>query len=255
MVIGTSSRTWVAAAILGCVVSGRASAQSGAPADVVLAAVDVEVTQRVVDPDGSESWPAQAPTVFTLQKLRTSPGNTKVVLTYRAATAAVRTPATSHPLDGARVEYESSGALSVFDQGGTRRNPRLSTQRPSGASIGQPDEWLEELVLTAVGAPARRRDLERAYGQAVAEVGRLRRYRQTHDSVTEDVLVDPAWSVPVEVTRTRQGSLEGRVTFEYGPTPSGNLVRRVVRSERVIDAAGRRAVLAMQFSNVRAAGW
>jgi hypothetical protein len=97
--------------------------------------------------------------------------------------------------------------------------------------------------------------VERAYGRAVADAGRLRRYRQTRDGVTEDLLVDPAWGVPVEVTRTRQDTFDGRVTFEYGPTPSGNLVRRAVRSERVIDPRGRRAIVAMQLSNVVAAGW
>jgi hypothetical protein len=252
MVIGTWSRAWVAAAILGGVVTGTVNAQSVAPEDRVLAAVDVEIVQRVIDADGSEPWPAPPPTAFTLQKLRTPNGSTKVVLTYRAANAAGRTPAMSHPLDGARVEYESSGALSVFDRGGTRRNPRLSTEA-SGASMGP--EWLDQLVLTAAGTPARRLEVERAYGRAVADAGRLRRYRQTRDGVTEDVLVDPAWGVPVEVTRTRQDGFDGRVTFEYGPTPSGNLVRRAVRSERVIDTRGRRAIVAMQLSNVRAAGW
>lgn len=254
MVIGTWSRAWVAAAILGGVVTGKVSAQSVAPADRVLAAVDVEIAQRVIDADGSEPWPAPPPTAFTLQKLRTSNGSTKVVLTYRAANPAGRTPAMSHPLDGARVEYESSGALSVFDRSGTRRNPRLSTEA-SGASLGSPGNWLDELVLTLAGTSARRLEVERAYGRAVADAGRLRRYRQTRDGVTEDVLVDPAWGVPVEVARTRQDTFEGRVTFEYGSTPSGNLVRRAVRSERVIDARGRRAIMAMQFSNVRAAGW
>jgi len=254
MVIGTWSRAWVAAAILGCVITGKVHAQSGAPADRVLAAVDVEITQRVIDADGSEPWPATPPTAFTLQKLRTSDGSTKVVLTYRAANDAGRTPAMSLPLDGARVEYEPSGAFSVFDRGGTRRNPRLSTE-VSGASMGPPGEWLNELVLTAARTPARRLEVERVYGRAIAEAGRLRRYRQTRDGVTEDVLVDPAWGVPVEVARTRQDTFEGRVTFEYGSTPSGNLVRRAVRSERVIDARGRRAIMAMQFSNVRAAGW
>ena len=178
------------------------------------------------------------------------------MLAYRASTGQQRTLAASHPLDGGRVEYESaSGALAVFDQGGTRRNPRLSLDQPPGASMGAPDDWLDGLVLTAAGAAARRRDLERAYGRAVGSAGRLTRHVRNREGATEDVLLDPVWGVPVEATLTRQGAREGRVSFEYGPTPSGNLVRRAIHSERVIDADGRRSVVTMKFSNVQVEGW
>jgi hypothetical protein len=194
--------------------------------------------------------------VFTLQKLRTADGRTRIVLAYRANTSAERTLAASHPLEGGRVEYDSAtGAFAVYDQGGTRRNPRLSLDQPAGASIGTPGDWLDGLVLTAASAPARQRELEHTYGRAIGSAGRLTRHVRNRDDATEDVLIDPVWGVPVEATLTRQGAREGRVTFEYGPTPSGNLVRRAIRSERVIDAGGRRFVLTMQFSNVRAEGW
>jgi hypothetical protein len=256
MVIRNSSRACLVAAALGCVMPAGIGAQPS-PSDRVLAAVDVEITQRVVNADGSSPWPLQAPTAFTLQKLRTAGGQTKIVLAYHATTAAARTPASSHPLDGARAEYDpSTGALSVFDRGGTRQNPRLSLDPPAAASIGSPADWLDTLVLTAAAIPARRRELERRYGPAAASAGRLTRYVHNGDGVSEEVLVDPGWAVPVEITVMRHDLLEGHVTFEYRPTPSGNLFRHTVRTERVIDAAaGRRSVLALQFSNVRAEGW
>ena len=257
MVIGKPGRAWLAAAALMCGVPLGATAQSGSPAERVLAAVDVEITQRVSDANGAAEWPSQPPTAFTVQKLRTPDGATKIVLAYRATGISGRTLVSSHPLDGARVEYEAStGGLTVFDQGGTRRNPRLSLDGPSGASIGSPGEWLDGLVLAAATAPARRLELERIYGRAVGSAGRLTRYLQIRDGVSEQVLVDPLWDVPMEITVSRQGAREARVTFDYGPTPSGNLFRRAIRSERLIDpVAGRWSVLAMQFSNVRAEGW
>jgi hypothetical protein len=90
----------------------------------------------------------------------------------------------------------------------------------------------------------------------VGSAGGLTRYLQIRDGVSEEVLVDRLWEVPVAITLSRQGAREARVAFDYGPTPSGNLFRRAIRSERLIDAvAGRWSVLAMQFSNVRAEGW
>jgi hypothetical protein len=255
--VNRNSRTaWLAATALSCLAPAAIDAQPGSPSDRVVAAVDVAVTQRVVDADGSSPWPAQAATAFTVQKLRTADGSTKIVLAYHAASAAARTPASSHPLDGARAEYDpSTAALSVFDRGGTRRNPRLSLDRPASA-IGSPADWLDSLVLTAAAIPARRRELERSYGPPVGSAGRFTRYTHHRDGVSEEVLVDPSWAVPVAITVVQGDVREGRITFEYGATPSGNLFRRAVRSERVIDqAAGRRSVLAMQFSNVRADGW
>ena len=252
-------RVWLAAA-LACAMPGEAGAQGGVPADrvaaVVLAAMDVEITQRVIDGDGSEPWPAQAPSAFTLQKLRTAAGETKIVLDYHA-TGAPRTPSVSHPLNGARVEFDpATGTLSVFDRTGTRRNPRLSLPPPSSAPLGSPGEWLESVVLTPGGARARRLEMERTYGRPVAAAGRLNRYRRVQDDLSEEVLADPQWGVPVEISLSRRETPEARITFEYGSTPSGNLFRRFVRSERTLNpATGRRSIVVMQFSNVRAEGW
>ena len=256
MVIGKASRVWLAAAALTCVMPGGAGAQGSAPADRVLAAVDVEVTQRVIDSDGSVPWPVQAPTVFTLQKLRTASGETKIVLDYHA-TGAPHTPSASHPLNDARVEYDpGTGRLSVFDRGGTRRNPRLALPQSRSSPMGSPGEWIESVVLTPAGAPARRVEMERGYGRPVGTAGRLNRYLRVHDDLAEEVLADPQWGVPVEISLSRRQTREARITFEYGSTPSGNLVRRSVRSERTLDpVTGRRSIVLMQFSNVRAEGW
>jgi hypothetical protein len=60
----------------------------------------------------------------------------------------------------------------------------------------------------------------------------------------------------VEISLSRRQAPEARITFEYGTTPSGNLYRRSVRSERTLNpAAGRRSIVTMQFSNMRAEGW
>lgn len=251
-------RAWCAAAGLAWTMTEAPHAQATAQAERVLASVDVLVTQKVVDTGGASPWPTQTRTAFTLQKVRTEAG-VKIVLTYLPAAPAERSQATSHPLDGGRVEYDpSTGATAVFDVGGTRRNPHLSLEGSSQAGLGSANELFDNLVLRRAGTSARRQDLERRYGRPSGGAPRgLARYLQVRDDgLREEMLADPEWGVPVEVTLTRDARPEGRVAFEYGSTPSGNLYRRATRTERVIDAAsGRRSVLAVQYSNVRVDGW
>lgn len=218
----------------------------------VIASVDVRVTQRVLERDGSQAWPMSTQTSFTLQKLRTASGDTKISLAYRPTPQAARTPAVPNPLDDARVEYDPAlGSTTVFDAGGRRANPRLSPERTPTPALGSFDEWLQALVLRASDVPARREALERTHGRPVGTVGRLTRYVRTQGDTTEEVLADAAWGVPMEVNVLRQDVLEGHVTIEYEATPNGNLQRRRLQSEQLIDArTGRRAVLSVDFSNI-----
>ena len=163
MVIGTWSRAWVAAAILGGVVTGKVSAHSrraggshpGGGGCRDRAAGNRRGRVRTLARAATDSFHV-AETAY-LERIDESGPDVSGCQRRGAYTLAV-----SHPLDGARVEYESSGALSVFDRGGTRRNPRLSTEA-SGASMGSPGAWLDELVFTAAGTPARRLEVDRAY--------------------------------------------------------------------------------------------
>ena len=67
--------------------------------------------------------------------------------------------------------------------------------------------------------------------------------------------MDPESALPVEVNVVRQNVLETHTTIEYGTIARGQLVRRRLRSEQLIDASsGRRSVVAVDFSNVAAEG-
>jgi hypothetical protein len=86
-------------------------------------------------------------------------------------------------------------------------------------------------------------------------VGRLARYLRTEGEVTEEVLADPGWGVPVEVSVLRRDAMQGHVTIEYETAPGGRLQRRRLSSEQVIDErTGRRAVLSVEFANIRVQG-
>ena len=224
--------------------------------DHVVAAVDVVLTHRVIEADGTPAIPISTESAFTLQKLRTGSGATKIRLTYRPARPGVSASAPRTPLVGARVEYDpASQSTTVFDEDGQRPNPRLSLTR-SSAALGSFDSWLESLVIAPADVSAREQALERSHGRPVGRVGRLSRYVQVRGEFSEELLVDPESALPVEVNVVRQNVLETHTTIEYGTTARGQLVRQRLRSEQLIDASsGRRSVVDVDFSNVAAEGW
>ena len=79
--------------------------------DHVVAAVDVVLTHRVIEADGTQAIPISTESAFTLQKLRTGSGATKIRLTYRQARPGVSASARRTPLVGARVEYDPGVAV------------------------------------------------------------------------------------------------------------------------------------------------
>jgi hypothetical protein len=221
----------------------------------VVSAVDVALTHRVIEADGTPSMPIATEVAFTLQKLRTRSGATKIRLTYRTPVPSERTQGQRHPLDGARVEYDPDAqSATVFDEAGQRANPRLSLS--SSARLGSFDTWLDTLVFRSTDASARREALEQSYGRPAGRVGRLTRHVRTSGDTSEELLVDSTSALPVELNLRRQNALEGHVTIDYDVRPDGHLVRRRLRSEQVIDArSARRSVLSIEFSNVAAEGW
>ena len=225
------------------------------PAELVVSAVDVALTHRVIEADGTQSMPIATEVAFTLQKLRTGSGATKIRLTYRTPGPNDRMQGRRHPLEGARVEYDPQAeSATVFDQAGTRANPRLSFS--SSARLGSFDAWLDALVFKSTDASARRATLEQTYGRPTGRVGRLTRHVRTSGDLSEELLVDSTSGLPVEMNVLRQNALESHVSIDYDVRPDGHLVRRRLRSEQVIDARStRRSVLSVEFSNVAVEGW
>lgn len=163
------------------------------------------------------------------------------------------------PLDAARVEYDlASQSTTVFDEGGNRPNPRLSIA-PSAlappAGLGSFDSWFQSLVFKDADLPNRRQALERSHGRPAGRVGKLSRYVQPRGEFSEELLVDPASALPVEVNLTKQDALEAHTTIEYGTATKGQMVRRHLRTEQRLDGrSGRRSVVSVDFSNVAAEG-
>lgn len=223
----------------------------------IVAAVDVVLTHRVVEADGTPAVPISTQSAFTLQKLRTRSGAMKIRLTYRPETSESTVPVSRTPLDAAQVEYDvESQSTAVFDEGGRRQNPRLSFGPSAPAALGSFDSWLRSLVFKSAEVSNRRQALERSHGRPAGRVGRLTRYVQLRGDVSEELLVDPDSALPVEVNLTRKNVLEAHTTIEYGAASRGQLVRRRLQTEQLIEGgSGRRSVLSVDFSNVAAEGW
>ena len=94
------------------------------PAEHIVSAVDVALTHRLIEANGTQSVPIATEVAFTLQKLRTLSGTTKIRLTYKTPGPNDRTQG-RHPLEGARVEYSPM-----------RSPPRCSTKRAIGPIHG-----------------------------------------------------------------------------------------------------------------------
>lgn len=229
--------------------------------DQIMAAVDVVLTHLVVEADGTPAGQISTESAFTLQKVRTRSGAVKIRLTYRrpkrdvAAKSMLRTP-----LDAARVEYDlASQSTTVFDEGGSRPNPRLLSIAPSPSAappgLGSFDSWFQSLVFKDTDLANRRQALERSHGRPAGRVGRFTRYVQPRGEHAEELLVDPASALPVEVNLVKENQLEAHTTIEYGNASRGQMVRRRLRTEQRLDGgAGRRSVLSVDFSNVAAEG-
>ena len=260
MVFSKSNGAWLAAASITCVASLGAQAQPARPAvaEPVLAAVDVVVTQEVFDADGSAPVPVQSRTAFTLQKVRTAGGSTRVTLTYRATQA-------SGP--GARlIEPARRRARGV--QTRPPRPRRFSIKAACGSIPGSPRAaagrfpWVSPTGLArGAGVQEVRRDSAPSRSWSEASGAPLAGPAGSLD------MCRPATELPRRCSLTRSGCARrtdrhpagraGRAPqFEYASTPSGNLFRRASAPSRLSTATGRRSVRRNRSSpNVRAAGW
>ena len=92
--------------------------------ETVLASVDVRMTHRVLERDGSQAWPMPTPTAFTLQKLRTASGETRFALAYQ-------------PTPGG-LERETASLPSFAPGSHLRGRAEISRCRASGREKGGP---------------------------------------------------------------------------------------------------------------------
>jgi hypothetical protein len=216
--------------------------------------VQISITHTVLDKDGNPALPTSVPTVFTVVRTRRS-GTWQTVMTYRKHSGAP-TRASSHPLDGARVEFdEDSGATRVYDSTGAL-NTLLSREAGDGIPGARgPEQWLEGLVATDESRFTRSRDLSEKYGKPVGRVGGLDRFLVHRDGTVEEILADPRSALLREINTVRDGVLESHIVFDYDRRADGAWIRRSMRAEQIVPGdAGHRTRMTVEFANLSTGG-
>lgn len=154
------------------------------------------------------------------------------------------------PAPDARSRFLPAGVAPAVDPDLVARATGMAVPRPV---VGR--EWIRTLVIPGHERLQRLRQLERAYGRRTGWVRGYGRYVKTTGERAIELLVDEQDGVPVEVNVSEGGSLRSQTTYGYERAPSGSLVRRAVRIERVLpDEAGggvRRALTEMTYSDVQ----
>lgn len=158
------------------------------------------------------------------------------------------------PYAGMVVEFDPAGSglrLLGADGRPLPGAPALPTSL-APPELGQGHEGF----VTPVRDTAKRRgDLSRHFGKRAGSVRRLERYLDTRGTRWQEVLVEPASALPVEVNVMQDGQLEEHHEFTYAETEPGQLVRTRTRSEtRVPGTKGQRLVAMTTLVNVRVAG-
>jgi hypothetical protein len=240
---------------------------------------DLTMRQARVGPDGQSAGPA-APSATVRMTRRLQGGRWRTTLTLQhmdrpeirgLATSA----ATINPFEVVRFEYDEDGtAPRMYDRhgrlvrlpGGADRR-RLHTpaaiaaglpvlESPAGR-VPPPVAFAGQDFAAAVLAPpteraARRTAIERQLGRPTGQVRGLNRHVAWMGTDTLEVLVDPDMVVPVEINRMRHGELVARTGITQVRDAAGTLVRRMSRTERVVDgASGERMVTEIELANIQ----
>jgi hypothetical protein len=106
-------------------------------------------------------------------------------------------------------------------------------------------------VADAGLAHTRRQRLEARYGRAVGRVRGLDRFVMAAGNQTEEVLVAPDSSLPVEVNLARAGGLASHIQLTYDRNPAVGYVRRLLHSEAIAnESTGARLVTEVETANL-----
>ena len=234
---------------------------------------DVSVATRRVTPRGEPVGLAAAPWRYRLERSRSASGWRTTFTIQSPGGRALLTPSGSTSTDDsneiARIEDDEDGSSPRFyDRRGRRVSAPtggLAAVRPTDiADIsplsrrrtvprpGSDSSWVHGLLATPLERSERRAALERSHGRAVGQVRGLDRYLSADGDRVREVLVDPASALAVETNVTRAGTLLSQRTTSYEPAADGTLVKRRVRSERLLSAeSGTRAITDIELTSVR----
>ena len=147
------------------------------------------------------------------------------------------------------------GALDTLFPAAAGRDPARAP-RPPAAKAARPAQSPSQLVdnhfIKKSAREARRAALQRRHGAPSGQVRGLDRYVTTKGDRTDETLVDRQLQLPVEANVVRGGRLVSHRTISYEDAAGDLVVRRRVRTERLVSpTTGERAVVELEFTNVR----
>lgn len=160
---------------------------------------------------------------------------------------------------GVEVRLPSKAALATVadgESGALRRLALSNLDARAGPEARQAvdHDVLGGLLISAEQVAAGRRTLERRFGPAVERGEGFVRHTRLEGNQSLEVLVDALTGVPVEIIVMQEGRRVERTRHTYLPAAGGGLVRRAVRSERLVPGSpDRQLVTEVEFANVRVA--
>jgi hypothetical protein len=256
-----------AAALAAVVATTETAGSQNAEEDFFTA--DVAISQMHVGTDG-QRLPGAAPSARYRIEHRPGPNAltrlTIVEVEGITAESVAGPVALDNPFLAVRMELDPKNGLRLYNRRGERlRDVTAADRRHFGpANPPQPSTppdprvmsaraQTSNLLVTAGHTNERRAELERQFGRPVERVRGLDRYVATRQGDIDEVLVDPATALPVELNTVRRGALASHVQMTHEPTGNGAFVRRWFRAERALPDADRRIVTTIDVTNVRIA--
>ena len=213
--------------------------------------IDITVTRYVVDARGERIGAPSQTVRYHLSRIRTDAGST-TTMTVAAPEGATAQEVARNPMFGGRVEFDSTGQLTMFDGQGRPLSLPAGVRIPALPLMTE--DWSQALDGLSTDDDSRRarlKELELKYGKPASSVRGLAQYLRRTGRESEELLVDQASGVAVELNMMEGDQLKGRLGFEYAEEPDRRIRRRATRSEFTINEEGHRAITIAEFSRVR----
>jgi hypothetical protein len=281
LVVTTAAGVWIARGQVAHAQSSNRGTLASAGSGLATArgmSADFRIRTRQVAASGAAIGPA-APNVTLHLDRRQTGGRWHTSLRLsaidRAEIRSRRGPSfLDNPFVIARMEYDDGEAPRMYDRSGRRvqlpgaaersrlglaRSLRSSTWDPeamagrvAGAMTGGPRGAATSLVAEAGRRDGRRQGLEQRYGRATGRVRGLDRFFHSDGAAGEDeeLLVAPESALPVEMNTLQRGALVSRLQLAYENNPTVGFIRRLMRSEQVINSVGARLVTDVETTSL-----
>jgi hypothetical protein len=244
--------------------------------------VDVSIRRLRLDGDGRRSGPAEPDLTYRWERQQKGVGWSTTMTVLPGAAPVVESidgPRALKPMDRAvaRIEDDEDGTpLRFYDARGRKIDVpsfedlrKRSAGEPSFArelealgsiaSASRPPspgrEWVDALVVPKARKDARKRSIEGKFGRARGEVRGLDQFLTAGPDGQQELLVERAFQVPVEINVMKDGTLVSHTRIAYEPGADDVLIRRSVRIEEMTpggaDGKPGRTVSEIQFTNLR----